>query len=431
MSQQLEEVEPLVDSQAEPIKNYGWSVTFAGMGINLALGVLYSWSIISSAMDKAGWGWTQTQKNLPYSVACLIFCLVMVPAGRMQDRIGPRLVATLGGILVGVGMILASFTTTPIGYVLGFGVLAGAGIGFAYASTTPPAVKWFPPDKTGLIAGLVVSGFGLASVYVAPLAATLINATGLSNTVMILGIAFLVIVAGLAQFLRTPHKVLQFIKGYGEAGIMKAQAEAPATKKEEFTSGEMLRTWQFWLIWFIYACGAGAGLMVISVAKSIGKAEAGVIAVVALAIGNGVGRIVSGILSDKIGRKPTLVMFLLFQALMVLLLSNAKPGTPLGGAAALAVIGALVGANYGSNLALFPSITKDFYGLRNFGMNYGLVFTAWGFGGFMLAQLAGWVKDTYDTFTYSYYASAVLLVIAAVMTFVLKAPQYQLEPAEA
>ena len=116
-----------------PVKNLGWQVTMAGLGINLALGVLYSWSIISGAIADAEWGWTLTERSLPYSVACLVFCLVMVPAGRMQDKLSPRLVASLGGVLVGIGMIVASFTTSPMGYVIGFGVLAGAGIGFGYA----------------------------------------------------------------------------------------------------------------------------------------------------------------------------------------------------------------------------------------------------------------------------------------------------------
>ena len=116
------------------IKNHGWRVTFAGVGINLALGILYTWSVISKGIP-AEWNWTEADKSLPYAVACLVFCLVMVPAGRMQDKIGPRIVATIGGLLVGLGMIIASFTVSPLGYVIGFGILTGAGIGFGYCET--------------------------------------------------------------------------------------------------------------------------------------------------------------------------------------------------------------------------------------------------------------------------------------------------------
>ncbi|MDP7022637.1 MAG: hypothetical protein QGH42_00105 [Kiritimatiellia bacterium] len=114
--------------------NHGWRVVFAGLGINLALGVLYSWSFISAEIAKTDWGWSSTQRALPYSVACLVFCLIMVPAGRMQDKLSPRIVATIGGILVGIGMLAASQFQSVSGYVIGFGVLAGAGIGFGYAS---------------------------------------------------------------------------------------------------------------------------------------------------------------------------------------------------------------------------------------------------------------------------------------------------------
>jgi len=420
---------------AAAVKNHGWTVTFVGMGINLALGVLYSWSILAGGIPE-GWGWDQSDKAWPYSVACLVFCLIMVPAGRMQDRLGPRMVATIGGVLVGIGMVLAALCsmTMPgqslLGFIVGFGVLVGAGLGFGYASATPPAVKWFPAARTGLIAGLVVSGFGLASVYVAPLATWLIGTVGLSSTVMILGVGFLVVVCGLAQWLRPPPD------GYVPEGTPPApKVNSGLVKKEEFAPGEMLGTWQFYLVWFLYACGAGAGLMVISIAKTLGKAEAGVIAVVSLAIGNGAGRIIAGLLSDKLGRKPTLILFFVFQAVMVLGLSQAKPDTALGSAAALAAMAALVGANYGANLSLFPSITKDFYGLKNFGVNYGLVFTAWGVGGFMLAKFAGWVYDGRiveawkGSFTFAYYTSAVLLVVAAILTLALKAPHHKIEAA--
>ncbi|OGS19925.1 MAG: hypothetical protein A2252_11400 [Elusimicrobia bacterium RIFOXYA2_FULL_39_19] len=414
---------PLISTvDGKTIKNNGWKVTFAGIGINLALGILYSWSIIGSAIEKSGWGWSAAQRSLPYSIACLVFCLVMVPAGRMQDKLGPRLVASIGGLLVGIGMILTSFSNSVTGFIIGFGVLAGAGIGFGYAATTPPAVKWFPASKTGMITGLVVSGFGLASIYIAPLSNLLINSFGIPRTLLIFGIGFLIVVVSLSQLLSVPPKGFTV----SNASLNANEAAAPVKPAgKDFTSLEILKTWQFYLLWFMFACGAGAGLMVISVAKSIaGKAGVGVIAVVALAIGNGLGRISAGMLSDKIGRKQTLFMFLLLQSAAVFVLSVA--GTHDGiisSGIVLICLSALIGANYGSNLSLFPSITKDFFGLKNFGMNYGLVFTAWGVGGFLLAQLAGIVYDKTQTFTFAFYCSVVLLIIAGIMVFLLKPPK--------
>jgi OFA family oxalate/formate antiporter-like MFS transporter len=398
--------------EALAVENRGWRVTCAALGINLALGVLYTWSVISKGVPDS-WGWSQADKSWPYAVACLIFCLVMVPAGKMQDKFGPRVVATLGGLLVGVGLILASFTTTAIGYILGFGVLAGAGIGCGYAAATPPAVKWFPAAKTGLIAGIVVSGFGLASVYAAPLSQWLIGSYGLATAVMTLGIAFLVVVVGLAQLLSAPPK------GYVPPG-------SSTLEKQDYLPTEMLRTWQFYVLWFMYACGAGAGLMIISKLATIASSQAGLtlgfVLVAVLAIGNGVGRIVAGMASDAIGRKATLFVCFSLQAVLIVVLSQTTEGSSLANTTAMAVLSALIGANYGANLSLFPSVTKDYYGLRNFGTNYGLVFTAWGVGGFMLALLAGKVYDATQSFNFAYYCSAVLLAVAAMVTFVIRPP---------
>jgi len=406
-----------------PSRNPGWRVAFAGLGINLALGVLYTWSVISKGIPDS-WGWTEADKSWPYSICCLVFCLAMVPAGRMQDRYGPRVVATIGGILVGIGLIMASFATTPMGYILGFGVFAGTGIGFGYASATPPAIKWFPAARTGLIAGIVVSGFGLASVYIAPLARGMIDTFGVPTTVLVFGIGFLFAVTALAQLLRSPP-----------AGYVPERACSPApangSAEKDFTPSEMLRTWQFYLLWLLYACGAGAGLMVIAklakIASVQGGLDLGFILVAVLALGNGAGRILAGMHSDRIGRKLNLFFCFCSQAVLIVVLSQVKQGSALAHPVILALIAAAVGANYGANLSLFPAITKDYYGTKHFGANYGLVFTAWGVGGFMLALLAGRVFDATQSFGFAYYCSVCLLIAAAGTTWLIRRPVTRLE----
>src|SRR5512147_3216418 len=164
----------------------GWLVTIAGVAMNLALGILYAWSMFSKqlteAVEKGGFGWSKTQATLPYTVAIACFALMMVPAGRLQDRFGPRVVATAGGVLTGVGLMVASFATPTLAWpaAVGFGLLAGTGFGLGYAAATPAAVKWFPPEKKGLVTGLVVAGFGLAPVYIAPLSKYLLATRGVS-----------------------------------------------------------------------------------------------------------------------------------------------------------------------------------------------------------------------------------------------------------
>ena len=398
--------------------NRGWIVTFAGTGINLALGVLYAWSVISKQITKE-WGWNETQAALPYSVAIAMFAFMMVPAGRMQDKLGPRLVATLGGIFCGVGFIIASLGQSLTGMVLGFGILAGAGIGCGYASATPPAVKWFPPAKTGLIAGLVVAGFGLASVYIAPLANYLLSALGIQTTFLVLGIAFLIAVVILSQLLQNPPAGYKPMANPGAAktGAKPKAAAAPV----DYEWSEMLKTPQFYLLWIMFVFAAGAGLMIIGKLAKIVDLQAGIkagfIFVAMLAVGNAGGRVIAGVLSDKIGRTWTMFAVFVFQAILMFLLR----GLDTYGTLFLASV--LIGFNYGANLSVFPSATKDYFGLKNFGVNYGFVFTAWGVGGILGPMLSGWIFDANKNFNNAYLIAAVCLLVAAGLTFITRAPK--------
>lgn len=396
----------------------GWVVTLAGTGINLALGVLYAWSVISKSLTKE-WGWSATEASTPYAVACGIFAIMMVFAGRAQDKFGPRIVAALGGALTGIGLILASFASKEdsLLMVIGFGLLAGSGIGLGYASATPPAVKWFPPAKKGLITGIVVSGFGLASVYISPLTKSLIASVGINQTFMILGVAFFIVSVLLAQFLQNPPA------GYVAAGTpAPAASTTTSVKKNDYEWGEMMRTPQFYLLWIMFAFASFAGLMIIGhmakiAAMQLPGQDLGFILVAILAIGNAGGRVIAGVVSDKLGRTKTMLLVFLAQAAVMMLL--AKAVTPV-----LLIIGALaVGFNYGANLSLFPSVTYDYFGTKNGGVNYGLVFTAWGVGGVFGSMVAGKIVDATKSYDQAFIVAAVLCVAAAVITFVTKAPK--------
>jgi nitrate/nitrite transporter NarK len=399
-----------------PHPHHGWRVALAGLGINLALGVLYTWSLFKGAIEK-DFGWKGSQLNDPYALCCLIFAFAMIVAGKCQDRFGPRMTATIGGLLVAAGFLLISTTRDYTAWVIGFGVLAGAGIGFGYSSATPPALKWFPPSKTGLIAGLVVAGFGLAPVYLAPLSDHLLKQFGILHSMMILGVAFAVIVCGLAQFLINPPEDFR-------AGPAPGKVSTVTSPARECTPGEIVRTPAFWLLWLLYFIGAGAGLMVISSIGGMAKksmGEAAFVAVAVMAVGNASGRIVAGVLSDRIGRKLTLMLVLLLQALLMF---AAIPVTSAGSTSLLIVLVATgIGFNYGANLSLFPSITKDFWGLRNFGMNYGCLFTAWGLGGFALSRLQQMLKSSGGNFNSSFVTAGVLLLLGAVLSLALGTPR--------
>ena len=413
----------------QSIRNKGWTVTFAGTGINLALGILYTWSIFKNAIRQSietggpgAFDWDIASLNDPYAICCLVFAFAMILAGKCQDKIGPKITALIGGLLVGVGFIWVSQSTDYLSWVLGFGLIAGIGIGFGYSSATPPALKWFPPSKTGLIAGLVVSGFGLASVYIAPLAKFLLDRWGLQTAMLCFGIAFLIVLSLLSTLLQNPPK------GYIPEG-----APAPAGKNQttlppnnEFTASEMMKTPAFYIIWVIYFIGAGAGLMVIGSIAGMAKGSMGEMAflvVAIMAIGNAGGRIFAGVLSDKIGRSHTLALMLSLQCILMLISIPFMRAS--SSAFVLVLLATFIGFNYGTNLSLFPSFTKDFWGLKNFGINYGIVFTAWGVGGFVLSRFSQMLFAKTGNYTFSFLSAAILLFIGILLTFTLKRKEVQ------
>ncbi len=433
---------------AETSRNKGWVVVAAGLAINLCLGVLYSWSVIAAyisapkvdpvtgATSATTWGLSAAQASLPYSVALGVFAVVMVFAGRAQDKFGPRIVAMIGGALIGLGLMIAGITPkgTIAMMVVGFGVLGGTGIGLGYASATPAAVKWFNPTKKGIITGIVVAGFGLASVYISPLTTWLLSSKvdlkfteiaglglGVNKTFLVLGILFLAITVLVAQFIKNPPK------GYVVPEDTRTKAKssrAPVAGKREYDWHEMVKTWQFYALWIMFAFVSFAGLMIIGHMAKIAKAQLpaeqaalGFILVAILAIGNASGRIVAGMVSDKIGRTLAMMLFFLAQAVFmgVLWLSASQ---------LLLVLGAFgVGFCYGANLTLFPATTGDYFGIKNMGVNYGLVFTAWGVGGVFGAQTAASIVDATGSYAGAYALAAGLCVVAAGMTWMVRAPK--------
>jgi len=393
------------------MRNPGWRVVAAGTGINLALGILYAWSIFKSAIEK-DFGWDPARLNDPYAVCCLVFSFVMILGGRCQDSFGPKWTAVLGGVLVAAGLGISSQSSDYLVWVLGFGVLAGIGIGFGYSAATPPALKWFPASMTGKIAGVVVAGFGLAPLYIAPLTDLLLKKGGVGFATLFYSLFFLISVCGLAMLLKNP-----------EEKALVAGKNSPVMQVSVQPLGLFVRK-DFYLLWVIYFIASGAGLMVISSINGMAKKSMGemaFLAVVVLALGNASGRVVAGFVSDQIGRKATLLGVTILQAICMLL---AVPVTEtLSFPILLVLLATAIGFHYGANLCLFPAFAKDLYGLKNFGVNYGILFTAWGAGGFVLSRLQQMLKASSGNFRSSFLVAAAFLVVGALLTLLLDKPK--------
>lgn len=385
-------------------KNKGLQVVLAGVGINLAFGILYAWSIFGAALTEE-FGWSKAQSSLPYTFAIIFFALMMVPAGRLQDKIGPRWVATIGGLLIGVGCILASFLPSIPGLVFSFGVLAGSGIGLGYASTTPAAVKWFAPEKKGLITGIVVGGFGLASIYIAPLSKYLLHEYGVFNSFRILGILFLFVTLPLAQLIQNP-----------ETPVVSANPKKVSVV--DLTWNQMLKTKEFYQLWLMFFAGATGGLMIIGHLKTIAKlqlgGDAGFTLVALAAIANAIGRPAAGVISDKFGRGKTMMILYVLQAAVLFIYGSFSSfGLVLAGAMVMYF-------SYGSMLAVFPSACSDNYGTKNLGLNYGILFSAWGVGGIVGPMIGGYIADSTGSYGLAFTIAGVMLLCAAVLGFLYK-----------
>ncbi len=415
-------------------KNRGWSVVLAGTGINLALGILYTWSIFKGAIadsiaagGESAFAWDAASINDPYAVACLAFAASMILAGKCQDKLGPKITCIIGGLMVGAGFCWISQTTDYWSWVLGFGVLAGMGIGFGYSSATPPALKWFPPAKTGLIAGIVVSGFGLASVYIAPLAKYMLAEFGLQQSMMYFGIAFVVIVTSFAMFIANPPE------GFVADPSAKSVSNAAASLVPDLKPSQLFSQGKFYVLWLCFFIGSGAGLMVIGSAKGLAKASLGEMAflvVVVMSVGNAAGRLVAGGVSDKIGRGTTLFIMLAFQAVLMFAAIPVLSGEAANPILVTLLVTGMV-FNYGTNLALFPSFAKDLWGMKHFGMNYGLLFSAWGCGAFALVRVSEMLKVKTGSMETSFIVAGVLLMVGAMMALSLKPKKVAVEAPEA
>ncbi|MCG2836360.1 OFA family MFS transporter [Photobacterium sp. WH77] len=386
-------------------------ILLAGFCINLCMGILYAWSVFKKALV-VDLGWSNADASLPYTVAIITFSLSLLLAGILQDKIGPRKVLLLGTTMVGLGMIVSSFATTPLLLVLTFGVLTGCGIGFGYACLSPSAMKWFHPSKKGMVNGLIAAGFGLAAVYLAPLTSSLIADYGINQSFLILGIAVLLVAVPLACTVNNPPE------GYQPEAPSAVAASANPAPAVNMTWRSMVKTPQFYSLWVMYAFASAAGLMIIGNITSIAATQADLsdaaFLVVILAVFNSGGRIAAGMLSDKIGGVKTLMIAFIMQAINMVMFATFDNEFSL-------IVGAAVaGVGYGTLLAVFPSITADFYGLKNYGANYGVLYTAWGVSGFIGPVVAAVAVDMTGTYTLAYSVCSGMLAVAVLLSFITK-----------
>lgn len=406
-------------------------VVLGAILIQLSLGAIYAWSVYTKPLVDAGW--TKTQTQLVFSAGLAFFAIVMVIAGRIMPKVGPRKLALSSGIVLGIGYILAglfgaeNFITTFIF----IGIIGGSGIGLGYVVPIAVGMRWFP-DKKGLITGLAVAGFGFGATLWMALAdklgplggGQLLGSLGISGTFIAYGIAYLVIVVIGSLWMVFPPE------GWKPAGWNPpvASGAKPLAGTVDFQSSEMLRTPQFYLILLTFAFGASAGLMSIGLMKlwpmqaltdnGISPGDASAAATLAMAVCfalfNGLGRIVWGMVSDKIGRKLSIIIMMATQAVFVFMFQY-MAGNPV----TLYLFAILIGFNFGGNFALFPTITADTFGTKYVGQNYGWVFLAYAVGGIFGPVMGGKLGDM-GNFPLAFSICGVLCLVAVFTISIVK-----------
>lgn len=384
-----------------------WRVVVAGVVILMCLGAAYSWGVFLLPVDQE-MGWGRTRISFAVSVLLLSFSVFMAIGGYLEKKIGPGKTACLGGVLVGLGWILASFAQSPPSLYLCYGVIAGIGTGLSYMPAISTGLKWFPGRK-GLIGGIIAFGFGFGAAFLSPLITKLINLYGWRTTMTLCGIFFGSIIVIAAQFLK--------------ASPVQNSAKSGASEDEDaFSPAEMLKTRSFQVIFLTYLISMIAGMMTIGhlAAFIVDKnfdAMQGAVVLTILSIFNGIGRIAFGHTSDLLGCKNVLVVLFILLGLSMLVLYH------LSGLLVIYILSAAIGLCFGGFLAVYPSLTAEYFGWRDFAINYGLVFIGYGIGCFLGPLIGGWVHDTTKSYLTAFYFSGVLALAGGCsIHFLLKKP---------
>ena len=397
-----------------------WLVVIGAILIQLALGAIYAWSVFTPMLTAADgvYKFSAGEAAWIFSAGLFFFALVMIWAGRKLATFGPQKLAMAGGITLGIGYVLAGlFGESFLTQLIFIGVIGGAGIGLAYVVPIAVGVKWFP-DRKGMLTGLAVAGFGFGATIWVKWAGSwgggllnnlqLFGLDGVRSVFVLYGIIFAIMVLVGSLVMKDPPK------GWLPKGYEPPKADATkATGEINFETAEMLKTPQFYMLFITFVFSALAGLMVIYCIKLFGidsltfaklgslnpsnpafnetvtwASSAAGTAMAIYAILNGLGRIIWGVVSDKIGRKLSIFLMCLLQGIIMLFLYKLGSTT-----LTLIVAACIIGFNFGGNFALFPAATADFFGNKTVGKNYGFVFFAYGIAGIAGPQLAGVFKD--------------------------------------
>jgi OFA family oxalate/formate antiporter-like MFS transporter len=399
----------------------------AALLLQFSIGAVYAWSVFAKALkDAAPFELSTLEASLPFTVTIAMIFIGSYLGGRLQDKKGPRIVALIGGVIYAVGILLAYFADSGDKLwllILGYGVISGFGLGFAYIVPIAMLLKWFP-DKRGLITGLAVGGFGFGAVLTSPVASWLISKTPdvPTKAFLPLGIAYLVMSLVGASFFKNPPE------GYVVPGYEPGGSDGTKEVARDYTQGEALKTKQWYLLTAILTLNVTAGIALISQAAGSAEEIAGysvtgaATVVGVLAIFNGGGRIVWAAASDYMGRMPAFAAMLGLQGICLLIMPHAS------NAVLFFILAAIVYLCYGGGFGTMPATAGDYFGVKNAGAIYGLMLIGWSLGGILGPIIASWLIGDDLNFTSAYTVIGIIALVSVALTLITKVPGRRRDP---
>jgi len=393
-----------------------WGIAVAAVLLQVALGAVYAWSVFRTPLATQ-FHWTIPQVTLTFTICIFVLGFAAFFGGLWNVRSGPRVVAITGGLLYGIGTMLASFTDGRLWWLyLTYGVIGGIGIGFGYIIPVAVLLKWFP-DKRGLMTGVAVGGFGVGALITAPLATHLIQTVGVMTTFAYLGAGYLVVCVAAGYFMENPP--VDWIP----EGWTPSESQRSTRVARDFTFGEALRSWQWWALWLLLFLNTTAGISIISQESPIFQQLGGVTAIVAAtmvgiaSIGNAFGRVFWAFVSDFLSRRFTFLVMFLVQAVLFWILPSLVTTVP------LTVVTFVILMCYGGGFGTMPAFAADYFGPRYVGPIYGLMLTAWGFASAFGPLLIAHMRQASGVYSSGLHVLAVILLVSAILPFLVHPPK--------
>ncbi|OUN23508.1 OFA family MFS transporter [Pseudoflavonifractor sp. An85] len=396
-----------------------WLILVVCCLANLCLGSIYTWSVFASPMADyltglTGATLTTADLAIVYTIANSVGPITMISGGWFNDRLGPRAVLLVGGVMWGMGMVLSGFATSVGALIVTYGLVGGLGLGMAYGATVSSCIKFFP-DKRGLIGGITTAVYGLGSVVLPPVVTALVQAYDAPTAFKIVGTVFtVVLVVAALLMVRCPD-------GFVPDGWTPPAQSVKATAVN-LDWKHMLTTPIFYVMAVLLCCGAFCGMMITSQASAIGQNMVGLSAMAAstavsvLSLFNVFGRIAAGFLSDKIGRINTLTLSCLLAAVGLLCLYYSSPE-----AVVLFYVGSsVVGLCFGSFMGVYPGFTADQFGPKNNSVNYGIMFIGFAVAGYFGPSIMRSVLQADGTYHRAFLIACGLSIAGVITTFVYR-----------